>query len=167
MSTKKCNKCQKELNLDCFNQISTRRNKYGQPRLKSRCKKCLSIDQCLYMDNKGDSYKLYRQDYEQNWRYYNSENLEQYENNRNSNLRIKWKNFMSNQKCSRCGFSDARALQWHHKDPSTKKFTIGAAIYSRKQSWDNIMKEIEKCECLCSNCHWITHSEIRNNNSSS
>lgn len=134
MSTKKCNKCQQELSLDCFSIISTRKNKCGQPRLKSRCKKCLSLDQFLYTENKGEKYKEYRQNYEQNWRYYNSENLEQYENNRNSNLRTKWKNFMLNQKCSRCGFSDPRALQWHHKDPSTKKFTIGAVIYSRKQS---------------------------------
>jgi predicted Zn-ribbon and HTH transcriptional regulator len=166
MSTKKCNKCQEELPLDCFGIISTRKNKQGDPLTKSRCKKCLAVDQMFYSDDKGESYKEYRQEYEQVWRYHHSEHLEEYENNRNITRREQWKSFMKNKKCNKCGFNDPRALQWHHLDPQNKSFNIGASIYSRKHSWQDIMTEISKCECLCANCHWITHSEIRLSQSS-
>jgi len=159
--TKKCTKCNKELNLDSFGIISTRKNKQGKPIIKSRCKKCLAQDQIFYLDDKGESYKEYRQEYEQTWRYHHSEHLEEYENNRNINRREQWKNFMKNKKCNKCGFNDTRALQWHHLDPSTKLFNIATSVYSRKHAWVDIMNEISKCECLCANCHFITHSELR------
>lgn len=159
--TKKCTKCNKELDLDSFGIISTRKNKQGKPRIKSRCKKCLAEDQMFYADEKGESYKAYRQEYEETWRYHNSEHLEEYENNRNINRREQWKNFMKNKKCDRCGFDDPRALQWHHLDPLNKLFNIATCVYSRKYSWDKIMNEVSKCQCLCANCHFITHAELR------
>ncbi len=159
--TKKCTKCNKELDLDSFGIISTRKNKQGKPRIKSRCKKCLAGDQMFYSDEKGESYKEYRQEYEQTWRYHHSEDLEEYENNRNINRREQWKNFMKDKRCKKCGFDDSRALQWHHLDPLTKLFNIATSVYSRKHSWVDIMNEISKCECLCANCHFITHSELR------
>ena len=61
-------------------------------------------------------------------------------------------------KCERCGFSDYRALQFHHKDPN-KEGTV--AVMARTHSWDNLYEEISKCEVLCANCHQIEHYNNR------
>jgi len=59
-------------------------------------------------------------------------------------------------KCSKCNWSgDQAALQFHHKDPNQKDFTIGNVA---NKSWDSIKKEMEKCILLCANCHMIEHS---------
>ncbi len=62
--------------------------------------------------------------------------------------------FFEGKKCERCGFDDARALEYHHKDPSEKEFTIGQIMASPIHV---IEKEIEKCELICANCHTIDH----------
>lgn len=56
--------------------------------------------------------------------------------------------------CAKCGESRIRCLSFHHVDPSNKDFTIGQL---RKSSFDVIEKEIDKCICLCLNCHHEFH----------
>jgi hypothetical protein len=56
--------------------------------------------------------------------------------------------------CSRCGTSDWRVLQFHHRDPSVKTRNV-AAFQSRK----GLEREIAKCDVLCANCHLIVHYE--------
>lgn len=58
-------------------------------------------------------------------------------------------------KCNRCGFDNPAALEFHHKDPRLKEFTIGSVA---NKSWNSIVLEIEKCELICSNCHMIEHT---------
>lgn len=54
--------------------------------------------------------------------------------------------------CVRCGFSESlAALEFHHLDPSTKKFAIGAEGVTR--SIDALRAEAGKCVLLCANCH--------------
>jgi len=43
----------------------------------------------------------------------------------------------------------------HHRDPSLKDFTISTAISGK--SIEKILKEVEKCDLLCSNCHRLFH----------
>lgn len=58
----------------------------------------------------------------------------------------KWK-----RPCEKCGENRLYLIQFHHIDPSTKSFCIGANVSSKKE---NILeKEVKKCVCLCSNCH--------------
>lgn len=58
-------------------------------------------------------------------------------------------------KCATCGYSKClAALHPHHKDPSQKRFTIGAAKCRR---WALVRKELDKCELLCANCHAELH----------
>lgn len=60
-------------------------------------------------------------------------------------------------KCNRCGFDVAAALLFHHINKEDKKHEVSKMIgegYSKK----SILKEIEKCEVLCGNCHFIHHS---------
>lgn len=64
--------------------------------------------------------------------------------------------FRKSQKCSHCGFSDHRALVFHHRKRSTKEFSLGNLLHTDR-SLENIKKEIKKCEVLCANCHSILH----------
>jgi len=59
-------------------------------------------------------------------------------------------------KCNRCGYDKhPSALEFHHKNPAEKEFTIGNVA---NRAWDIIIKELDKCELICSNCHNIEHS---------
>lgn len=61
-------------------------------------------------------------------------------------------------KCERCGYNKClAALNFHHKDPTQKEFGLSANGINR--SWENYLKEVEKCELLCANCHAEEHSE--------
>lgn len=60
-------------------------------------------------------------------------------------------------KCARCGESSNSVLQFHHTDPKTKEFEISSAA-SLGLSKEKIIKEIDKCEVLCANCHFKEHA---------
>ncbi len=68
----------------------------------------------------------------------------------------KKKDYINNQKnqCAKCGENRTYVLEYHHKDPSQKDFTIGAA---KKGSLALIQDEIDKCVVLCANCHREFH----------
>lgn len=58
--------------------------------------------------------------------------------------------------CVRCGFSDYRAIEFHHRDPEQKLFSVSQAV-STSQSLTRIFEEIAKCDAICANCHAIEH----------
>lgn len=63
-------------------------------------------------------------------------------------------------RCSRsnCTQTHPAALDFHHKDVSTKLFAIGDMITSTKQiREEDMIAEVMKCELLCKNCHAIEH----------
>ena len=56
--------------------------------------------------------------------------------------------------CKDCGYSaHAQALQFDHIHDN-KKASVSNLIRS-DYSWKTIMKEIEKCEIRCANCHAV------------
>lgn len=57
-------------------------------------------------------------------------------------------------KCKKCGNTNIFHLVFHHKIPEEKEMSVS---YALKLSWRNIIKEIEKCELLCENCHQEFH----------
>ena len=60
--------------------------------------------------------------------------------------------------CEKCGYSKyLGALEFHHKDPTQKDFSISA---NRKTIFDSIKPELDKCMLLCANCHRETHGDI-------
>lgn len=62
--------------------------------------------------------------------------------------------------CEKCGYNKSiAALQFHHKNPEEKDFTIGGSSYSI----DRLKKEADKCMLVCANCHIEIHEELRNN----
>lgn len=72
-------------------------------------------------------------------------------------MKDKYKEYMSDKSCQHCGYSDNRALVWHHLDPKIKKSSV-CRLIGRHNSWDTIATEINKCICLCHNCHNILHN---------
>jgi len=62
--------------------------------------------------------------------------------------------------CERCGFANFRALEFHHANHNEKDFNVADMIRSGS-SVGTIIREIGKCEVLCSNCHQIEHYRKR------
>lgn len=63
--------------------------------------------------------------------------------------------------CEICGYNKNLAvLSFHHKDPSEKSFPLSGRYLSGGR-WENLVKEVEKCDLLCANCHLeIHHPEL-------
>lgn len=60
-------------------------------------------------------------------------------------------------KCEKCGYGKCiQALQFHHKNPKEKDFTISGKSYS----FDKMKVEVDKCMILCANCHIEEHHLI-------
>jgi hypothetical protein len=65
-------------------------------------------------------------------------------------------------KCYNCGYNkNMGALSFHHRDPRTKEFNWDKI---RLQKWENVIKELEKCDLLCMNCHAEVHAPDLNMN---
>jgi hypothetical protein len=64
--------------------------------------------------------------------------------------------------CKRCGIvSECLDIyDFHHINPNEKEDSLNRLMNS---TWEYIVPELDKCDLLCSNCHKITHWEIRNN----
>lgn len=56
--------------------------------------------------------------------------------------------------CLKCGENRIRCISFHHINPNEKEFTIGQFL---KSDFDVIENEINKCVCLCLNCHHEFH----------
>jgi len=58
--------------------------------------------------------------------------------------------------CCRCGYSKSlAALDFHHRDPTQKDFSISRYGLT---SWSaQLQSELDKCELLCANCHREAH----------
>ena len=57
--------------------------------------------------------------------------------------------------CVKCGESRKYVIDFHHVDNSTKSFDI--CYGSKSKGRKTIKREIEKCVCLCKNCHTEFH----------
>lgn len=60
----------------------------------------------------------------------------------------------SKERCAKCGDTRAYVLDYHHKNPEEKDFTIGN---TKNNSLKSNKNEIAKCVVLCSNCHREFH----------
>lgn len=57
-------------------------------------------------------------------------------------------------KCAKCSENRFYLLDFHHKDPNQKEYTISKRTNTKLET---LMPEIEKCVVLCSNCHREYH----------
>lgn len=62
-------------------------------------------------------------------------------------------------KCVICGYNKCyEALHFHHLDPTKKDFGISKS--GNTFIWDKLKEELDKCVCLCANCHAEVHAGI-------
>ncbi len=75
-------------------------------------------------------------------------------------IRSWYEDIKKNLGCKLCTETHPACLDFHHRDPKTKLFSIANAARS-KGGWsrDQILEEINKCEVICSNCHRKLHYE--------
>ncbi|TFG94176.1 hypothetical protein E4H12_15640 [Candidatus Thorarchaeota archaeon] len=70
----------------------------------------------------------------------------------------KFKELKGTLQCFFCGEDEAVCLEFHHRDPAEKDFTVSYAV--RHYGWELLLKEIEKCTVVCSNCHKKLHAGL-------
>lgn len=64
--------------------------------------------------------------------------------------------YKSKHPCVCCGEEDPAVLEFHHKNPWDKKFTIGTAV-RQNMPLSLIFEEAAKCEIVCKPCHIDIH----------
>ena len=101
------------------------------------------------------------------WKRYYQKNKE-YHANRSREYYLKrlmewyeWLEEIGKNRCEMCGFDDhPKAIDFHHVEPKDKSFGIGKFTNGRMCNDQNkkiVKQEIDKCICLCANCHRIKH----------
>lgn len=139
-----CNKCKKEKEESEFNLRDSRTG-----RRRSDCKVCFSV--------------LTRRHYKKNKSIYRKRNRRAKRMDRQEFTEIK-----KTKSCKKCGESRWWVLDFHHRDPDKKEFGISAIFKSRGMGKKEIlMREMEKCDVLCSNCHRDHHYWKKVNQSAS
>jgi 5-methylcytosine-specific restriction endonuclease McrA len=81
------------------------------------------------------------------YRRYMQKNGEKY------NLRKLVSDYLSMHPCVDCGESDIDVLEFDHRNPEEKRFTIARYRNSRSVTPSTMMNEITKCDVRCANCH--------------
>ena len=63
-------------------------------------------------------------------------------------------------KCTQCGYNRcAAALEFHHRDPHGKCFSLNKGNLLRAR--DEVLTKAEKCTLLCANCHRELEDRLR------
>ena len=126
---KKCPACKVEKDLDQFGN-----NKHKRDGKQTHCKEC-----------RVDYNKRHYQKTKDRWKKSRAESRKaSFEKGR-----VYIEDYLSVHHCVDCGESDIRTLEFDHVR-GTKEFNIGSMS---GYSLEKIIKEIEKCEVRCANCH--------------
>ncbi len=128
---KECNKCHTEKDLSEFASHPTQGT-------QSNCKVCQRLISAeWYQNNK------------------NKQIANATRNNKKYRRRIfEYKESLS---CESCGEEETVCLDFHHKNPDEKEFSI---CNYNGAGWDRVLLEIQKCHVLCANCHRKVHAEL-------
>ncbi len=131
---KVCSKCKQEKNLSEFRKDRTQKDGH-QP----SCKVCArayhkGAYQTKYGEKSNERNRLTREA--------NREKLDDYKKQK---------------KCHFCDENEPICLDLHHKDPTEKEFTMWRHA---TRSWTRLLKRVEICIVVCSNCPRILHAEI-------
>lgn len=70
-----------------------------------------------------------------------------------------FKEYKSQQKCKECGVDNPIVLDFHHRKPEEKKWCV--SNMANRTSKARLLKEIDKCDVLCANCHRIVEHNKR------
>lgn len=97
----------------------------------------------------------YQKEYMRKWYQKNKSKHIAYVRNRDKKIKLWLKEYKKTLKCEICEENHPACLDFHHIDPTDKKFSIGRM--KDFMSWRLLREEIAKCRVLCSNCHRKEH----------
>jgi len=89
--------------------------------------------------------------------------LEVPKNNKRNENKVMILDFLKKNKCEKCGYDESnKSLHFHHKNLEDKKFAISQFTNSKRIKSINeigqaIIEELNKCDLICSNCHFDSH----------
>ena len=130
-----CTKCKKDLPEEMF----FWRLK-GKNRRHEQCKSCYKeYRKGVYTKH----YKEHRKDYLYRAKIRNKRVREE--------NRKKLIEYLLSHPCIDCGEKDIIVLEFDHKNSKEKEKNI--AYMARFNNWEKVLKEIEKCDVRCANCH--------------
>lgn len=155
MKSKTCSKCNVTKSLDSF---------HKDARLKSgtsaRCKACIcEYKRIYYASPKGKAtVAAYVEKNRAKRSAYNKEYSRRYRNAQFKNKRKLEFCLYKGGVCSECGFvateETIAAFDFHHTNALEKEYTPSDMLMLRRSK---VLKELDKCVLLCSNCHRILH----------
>jgi hypothetical protein len=99
----------------------------------------------------------YQREYMREWYRKNKAKHIAYVRNRDEKIKTWLKEYKKSLQCEVCGENHPACLEFHHTNPSEKKFSIGRM--KDYMSWKSLNAEIAKCRILCANCHRKEHYE--------
>lgn len=138
-------------------EIKTKYNRYNKDRYLINGGKVCS--KCKNLKDTSDFYKRYNTNRD-GLAGYCKECSNEYHGNRVKEVKLKMIDYKGG-KCCDCNLkiedSHYCVFDLHHLDPNDKDPNFSKIKY---QKWENIIKEIDKCVLLCSNCHRLRHSII-------
>lgn len=138
MVKKICKKCNSLKKIDEFHKKPS--GEFGR---HSYCKKCAIENSKLhYQANKNIVLPRMRD----------------YSNSLKKQIKTAVDRIKQNYGCCFCEESESCCLDFHHVDPKEKEHTISEMLSMKNVSI--LVKEINKCVCVCSNCHRKIHAGL-------
>ena len=138
MATKYCNKCSTTLPIEQFG-----KNKAKADGLQSQCKSCRKVTNNAHYKNSENRRAAVRRNAK-----------------KTAAINKKYMNEAKAAGCCICEEKELCTLDFHHLDPKTKEFNIGAG--GQNYSLNSLKEEIKKCIVVCSNCHRKLHAGLIN-----
>ena len=97
-----------------------------------------------------------RKKYQRNWEKLNKDKRSKINMRYRKNMSLWWQEVKSSLSCEKCGEDHPATLEFHHRNPKNKKFSLGEAARGNI-SKTRVLAEAAKCDVLCANCHRIYH----------
>ena len=145
----KCRKCGEWKPLTEF--TKHKKMKYGIDTICLKCN-CKSVKK-HYDENAEQVLEYQRKYYIEN----REKCIERTANTRNKIVDIVG-SFKDGKKCIICGLDDINLLSFHHRNPKEKEFKVSGRNSISKE---RLIKEMNKCDLLCPNCHRdLHHNEV-------
>jgi len=105
--------------------------------------------------------RRYMKKYQKEWYQKNKVSRKQRVADRKKEIREWFNELKKGLNCSVCGFSGETspwAIEFHHHEPK-EKTEIVSYLVAHGYSRERILKEVEKCDPICANCHRQQHYE--------
>ena len=135
LKTKLCTRCEQEKSISEFY-----KNKRAKDGLRTECKICGNIQAKKWAkENKKQHYASVKK--------YRLKKRKWYEE------------YKSNITCKICGENHSACLEFHHRNPDEKDFSVAYMVET--QSFKRLVEEMKKCDIFCSNCHKKLHYNLK------